>query len=214
MLGKYKLAADAVSGTDQRDLPQRRVELGIVLPIEKSENIETIHHVLADRGSRFMARLTIWKRTAVTLSVMISCAAGPLSAQEVTGKPSVIDGDTIEIAGQALRLAGADAPPADWICGPADRKWRCGMEATMALEFEIAYHWVTCLPLPLQRGGVTLARCKVGPYNLAARTVLAGWAMAVGGNTFEEDIARRAGKGIWRDGYVPPPRWRHARKPQ
>lgn len=155
-----------------------------------------------------MARPIIWKRAAVTLAAMICCAVGPLSAQEVSGKPSVIDGDTIEIAGQAFRFAGADAPPAEWICGPADRKWRCGMEAAMALEFEVAYHWVTCLPLSLERDGVVLARCKVGPYDLAARTVLAGWAMAVEGNTLEEDIARRAGKGIWRDGYIPPPRWR------
>lgn len=146
---------------------------------------------------------------ALALGIMLSWfAASSSSAQEVTGKPRVIDGDTIEIAGQAFRLAGVDAPPIDWICGPANQEWRCGMEAAMALEFEVAYHWISCTPLLRHNDGITLARCKVGPYDLAARVVMAGWAMAVEGYALEEDIAKRAGKGIWRGGYIPPPRWR------
>lgn len=158
--------------------------------------------ILADRSAKRCRILALGL-------LLAGFVASSSRAQEVTGQPQVIDGDTIEIAGQAFRLAGADAPPANWICGRANQAWRCGMEAAMALEFEVAHHWVTCVPLPRQQGGVTLARCKVGPYDLAARVVLAGWAMAVEGYTFEQDIARREGKGIWRGGYVPPPRWRH-----
>ena len=35
----------------------------------------------------------------------------PMTAlAEITGKPRIIDGDTIEIAGQRIRLYGIDAP--------------------------------------------------------------------------------------------------------
>ena len=38
----------------------------------------------------------------------------PLSVSaEITGKPRIIDGDTIEIAGQRIRLHGIDAPEAE-----------------------------------------------------------------------------------------------------
>ena len=149
---------------------------------------------------------------ALALGAMLGgfATASP-GAQEVTGKPRVVDGDTLEFAGLALRLAGADAPPSGWICGPAGQRWRCGMEAAMALEFDVARHWVTCTPLPREVDGVTLARCKLGPYDLAARVVLSGWAMAVEDYTFEQEIARREGKGIWRGGYIPPPGWRAIR---
>jgi len=129
-------------------------------------------------------------------------------AQEVTGKPQVITGDTLEFAGQRLKLAGIGAPPADALCGPDGQEWRCGMEATMALALDVAQHWVTCTLLPHRSSdGIPQARCKVGPYDLAGRVVLAGWAMAVEGYTFEEDLARREGKGIWRGGFIPPPGW-------
>lgn len=141
--------------------------------------------------------------------VAVGVTAGSSNAQEVTGKPQVINGGTLEIAGQRLRLAGISAPPADALCGPVGQEWRCGMEATMALALEVAQHWVSCTLLPQQSSeGITQARCKVGPYDLAGRVVLAGWAMAVEGYAFEEDRAQREGKGIWRGGYRPPPGWR------
>jgi endonuclease YncB( thermonuclease family) len=128
-------------------------------------------------------------------------------AQELTGKPRVLDGDTIEIAGQPIRLAGADAPPANAICGALGHEWRCGQEATFALAYAVAEHWVTCVPRDEDALGILVARCKVGPYDLAERMIADGWAMAVGGYDFAESIAKRERKGIWRDDYVPPPGW-------
>ncbi len=34
----------------------------------------------------------------------------PLAWADITGQPRVLDGDTIEIAGQRIRLHGIDAP--------------------------------------------------------------------------------------------------------
>jgi endonuclease YncB( thermonuclease family) len=133
---------------------------------------------------------------------------GSALGQELSGKPRVIDGDTLEIAGVAIQLAGADAPPANAICGYPGQQWRCGQEATFALAFAMAEHWVTCVPQQRGHNGIIVARCTMGPYDLAERMIGEGWAMATGGYSFEEDIARRERRGIWRDGYVPPPGWR------
>ncbi len=44
---------------------------------------------------------------------------------EITGKPRIIDGDTIEIAGQRIRLHGIDAPEAGQSCRADGARWAC-----------------------------------------------------------------------------------------
>lgn len=148
-----------------------------------------------------------WHLLAAAAGSILLVAAGP-AADDFTGIPRVLDGDTLEIAGRLFRLEGADAPPDNALCGNPGREWRCGMEATMALSLEVAHHWVTCWPRGNDIDGIPFALCKAGPHDLAELSILAGWAMAGPGYTLQEQIARGQGKGIWRGGYIPPPRWR------
>lgn len=154
-----------------------------------------------------MIRFTLLIAT-VTGGVLLGAAR--LAADDFTGMPRVLDGDTLEIAGQVFRLEGADAPPGNAVCGKPGQQWRCGMEATMALSLEMAHHRVTYSPREYDVDGVPFAQCKTGPYDLAELTVLSGWAMAGPAFVLQEQIARGQGKGIWRGGYVPPPGWRGA----
>ena len=54
------------------------------------------------------------------LAAFVLLMALPMTAQsDITGQPRVIDGDTLEIQGQRIRLHGIDAPEGKQLC------WLC-----------------------------------------------------------------------------------------
>ena len=96
----------------------------------------------------------------------------------VVGVASVIDGDTIEIHGQRIRLYGIDAPEASQPCDLNGKAWRCGRASANALAEYIGRRTVTCEPRDRDRYGRLVAACIVGGENLSARMVREGWAVA------------------------------------
>ena len=77
------------------------------------------------------------------LSLLILAGASDAQA-DVTGKPRVIDGDTIEIAGERIRLHGIDAPEAKQTCEWPGKTIPCGRLATLALMDLTVGVEVTC----------------------------------------------------------------------
>ena len=67
----------------------------------------------------------------VVLSALL--ALGSPAFAEITGTPRVIDGDTIEVAGQRIRLQGIDAPERGQTCDWPDKTIPCGDIAADAL---------------------------------------------------------------------------------
>ena len=77
------------------------------------------------------------------LVAVVALLAFPAHA-DIVGKARVVDGDTLEIAGQRIRLHGIDAPESQQTCWAGGTEWACGREATFALAYEMGRHWVTC----------------------------------------------------------------------
>ena len=139
-------------------------------------------------------------------------AAGACSGAALAGVPRVIDGDTIVLAGERVRLEGIDAPEQAQDCFVEGESWPCGREATRALTSRIAGRRVVCTRNGRDRYGRVLGVCRADGEDLNAWMVAEGHALASGGFSpryaAEERRAERAGKGIWRGEFVAPWQWR------
>ena len=136
---------------------------------------------------------------------------------DVTGKPRVIDGDTVEIAGERIRLNGIDTPETKQTClDETGKRWRCGEEATFALLDLVGNHWITCKGQERDRYKRLIAVCYAGPYDLNAKMVRQGWALAYRRYSTdyvaEEDKAKAQKVGLWRGQFVAPWDWRRGKR--
>ena len=134
----------------------------------------------------------------------------------VSGRARVIDGDTLEVGGARIRLHGIDAPESAQRCRAGGRAWRCGSEATRALERRIGSRTVACAARDRDRYGRTVAVCRVGGADVNAWMVAEGWAFAYRKYSTEyvaeETAAKAAKRGVWRGDVVAPWDWRRSRK--
>ena len=69
----------------------------------------------------------------VTLVTLAAIQIGPALASDLIGTARVVDGDTIGINGQRVRLFGIDAPEGGQTCSRQGTAYDCGQEATQAL---------------------------------------------------------------------------------
>jgi len=141
----------------------------------------------------------------------------PAHAQEIAGRASVIDGDTLEIAGLRIRLHGIDAPESRQMCLNAARmEYRCGQRAAFALADEIGSAPVSCRQTDRDRYGRIVAVCASRSRNINQWMVRQGWAVAY--RQYSEDYvadelaARQARAGLWAGTFVPPSEWRRGRR--
>lgn len=98
-------------------------------------------------------------------AVLFTLLATPARADDIVGRASVIDGDTIEIHGTRIRLWGIDAPESTQLCRNDDSNlYQCGRSAATALARLL---WaikrpVSCSPVNRDRYRRTVATCSLG----------------------------------------------------
>ena len=134
----------------------------------------------------------------------------------MAGVASVIDGDTIEVHGQRIRLHGIDAPESRQLCRSDGKPWQCGKDAANALADKIARRPVTCEDLGRDRYKRIIARCTVAGEDLGEWMVQQGLALAYRRYSLdyvdEEADAQAVRRGIWAGEFVKPWEWRRGNR--
>ncbi|MCK1522781.1 thermonuclease family protein [Bradyrhizobium sp. 17] len=155
------------------------------------------------------------KPAQICVLFLLFVGCPPLArAGEVTGRASIIDGDTIEIHGTRVRLWGIDAPEHDQLCrGEDSLQYRCGARAANELDQFIDSRPVTCLPIDIDRYRRTVASCSVGGVDLARWLVSHGHALdwprySKGKYANEQRQAEQTERGIWSGSFSKPWQYR------
>jgi endonuclease YncB( thermonuclease family) len=152
------------------------------------------------------------KQVAALLAIaLVSFPAIAQQGTTIIGRPTVVDGDTLEIRGERIRLGGIDAPESRQTCkDQAGATYPCGRRAAAALdEFTAGQGQITCVVSSKDRYGRFIAECFKGRININALMVTAGWAIPYrryGGDRYatHEASAKAARRGVWQGEFVEP----------
>ena len=139
--------------------------------------------------------------------------AATLNAETVAGRVTVIDGDTLEMHWQRIRLRGIDAPESGQSC--ADKKgatYRCGQNSANQMASYVRGKTVNCNVTDRDRYGRLVAACYVNGEDINERLVFEGWALAYRQYSRDyvraETQAKRNSAGMWQGRFVEPWKWR------
>ena len=138
----------------------------------------------------------------------------PISAEELTGHPRVVDADTLAFGTEKVRVEGIDAPESKQSCEDvAGERYPCGRAATDALKAQIGDESVTCRGDSRGKYGRLIGFCFFADgTDLNAWVVRQGHALAhrkYSTAYVEQEEAAKAEKiGIWQGRFIPPWDWR------
>jgi endonuclease YncB( thermonuclease family) len=138
-------------------------------------------------------------------------------ARGLEGTARVVDGDTLEINGQRIRLWGIDAFEHAQTCQQPAGAYACGRAAAQAMEELTRNQHVRCVRHDTDRYKRVVAQCFVGTTDLGHALVMRGWAFDYthySGGFYKdtENGARDAKRGAWGGSFQWPWDYRHGGK--
>ena len=126
----------------------------------------------------------------------------------ISGKAKIIDGDTIHIENNKIRLHGIDAPELNQNCNYKNKDWECGQQSKKYLIQLIDSNAVNCQVIGIDRYKRYIGICYVNKLNINKMLVKNGWAIAYRYYskvyTDEEFIAKKMKIGIWKGKFEEP----------
>ena len=146
--------------------------------------------------------------------VLLLLASASASAAPLSGIGRSIDGDSLMVGQQEVRLFGIDALEFTQTCTREGQPWACGSAAADQLSKLMSGKQVTCVSVGVDKHRRVLARCSVGATDLNRTMVATGYALAYRRYSKDyisaEDSAKAAKRGIWSGTFQLPSDVRHA----
>tara|TARA_Y100000591_G_scaffold16244_1_gene12237 strand:- start:19 stop:516 length:498 start_codon:yes stop_codon:yes gene_type:complete len=145
-------------------------------------------------------------------------------AEEISGIPKVVDGDTVHINNYKFRLEGIDAPEMKQQCKKESLKissligftfykdYSCGKVSKEKLISKINNSKIKCIFTSKDRYKRYIAKCFKGKTNLNQWMVRNGFAIAYRRYSkkyvSDEEFAKENKLGLWQGKFMDPEKWR------
>ena len=154
---------------------------------------------------------------ALTTNNFVKADVGPST---ISGRASVVDGDTIDIHGERIRFHGIDAPESDQHCQDGKgQSYRYGSASANALDSFLAKSQpVRCDFVERDHYGRFVGNCyRADNVNIAASLVRSGLALdwprySNGFYAAEQEAAKADRIGVWQGEFELPWEWRAKRR--
>ncbi|HEX9512978.1 MAG TPA: thermonuclease family protein [Puia sp.] len=132
---------------------------------------------------------------------------------ETTSDVHVVDGDTLVIKDERIRLWGIDAPELHQICSKDKKEVQCGEMAKLALMALVKSGPVECVKVNTDQYHRSVSRCTIDTLDIGRLLVMSGWALnyqqySKGYYQQWEDEAHKDKHGIWAMTFTNPWEWR------
>ena len=153
-------------------------------------------------GAALLIPAALWALDFVSLPTVVAVASPPPANARMVADPdrvAVVDGNTLRLANQVVRLDGVIPPARGETCRNGNgASFDCGVAAANALASLLRQGPVDCTLLGQDEAGRPVATCSAGREQLNRAVVAAGWARA-GDQTLraEEQRARAEHRGLW-----------------
>ena len=151
---------------------------------------------------------------ATVLGLVALATSQPISAETLSGPAIAVDGDTLDMTGQRIRLLHIDAPESAQTCRRADADWSCGASASAGLAELVAGASVQCSSAKRDVYDRLLATCRAESFDVAE--LLLGHGLAIADHNAPEHYlmaearAKGAKLGLWASEFQTPADWRKA----
>ena len=137
-------------------------------------------------------------------------------SKTINGIAHVVDGDTIHIEKNKIRLHGIDAPEIDQTCTIKNKMWHCGLESSAALKKLVLDNNISCVVSDIDKYKRYIAECFINNQNINELMVRNGWAIAYRYYSLDfiddEEIAKNNKAGIWKGEFLDPYLFRKQQK--
>ena len=151
----------------------------------------------------------------ITISLILYSSAS-FSEKIIEGKAKIIDGDTIHIEKNKIRLHGIDAPEIDQTCTIKNKMWHWGLESSAALKKLVLDNNISCVVSDIDKYKRYIAECFINNKNINKFMVRNGWAIAYQYYSLDfvedENLAKKDKIGLWQGKFQEPYLYRKTKK--